>query len=106
MFRQSLSNYGLSLEQDTENVPADGAYYVLLNGKPKGRYRSLKLAMKRYEELKATLNIAPRPSPPPPPLEEVLRRELETRSNKSLIWDQQDFARVDKMTSRRGRVRR
>jgi hypothetical protein len=78
---------------------------VLFEGEGKGRFRSLKQATKAYEAIKATLNLAPAPRVPAPPLAEILQREMETRSNKSLIWGQEDFIRVDRKTSRRGRVR-
>jgi len=105
MYRQTLTGHDLSVEEGTENVPNDGFYYVFLQGVQKGRFRTLKLAIKTYESLKNTLNLPPRSNTPPPPLAEILRREMETQSNKSLIWEQEDFIRVQKSTGRRGRVR-
>lgn len=100
-----LPGHDLSIEQGTEKVPDDGLYYVVFRGEQKGRFRSLKQATKSYDAIKATLNIVPALTSSPPPLAEVLQREMETRSNKSLIWEKEDFIRVERKTGRRGRVR-
>jgi len=56
-------------------------------------------------KIKATLNLQSVAPSPAPSAAEILRREMEARSNKSLIWGEEDFVRVDRRTSRRGRVR-
>jgi len=98
MYRQKLEGHDLSIEQETENVPADGYYYVLHRGAHQGRFRSLAQATRRYNELKAALRIEVAP-PPPPTFEEIRRREMESMSNKSLIWDEEDFKRVERKTT-------
>ena len=101
MYRQVLSGHALSVEQDTPNVPNDGYYYVLLDGNIQGRYRSLPQALKRYQEIKKTLNIGPPAPAPRVSAAEAWGRELDSISNKSLLWSDDDFARVDRKT--RGR---
>ena len=41
MYRQSLDNHDLSIEQDTDRVPSDGYYYVLFEGEVVARFKSL-----------------------------------------------------------------
>lgn len=98
MYRQSLDDYGLSLEQGTSKVPADGYFYVLLNGEIEGRFRSLKQAQKKFKELRMELGVKAVEALPPDPAD-IRRRELETMSNKALIWTDEDFNRVSRATS-------
>jgi hypothetical protein len=83
------------------DVANDGWFYVRHEGQVRGRFRSLAQATKRYQEIKQTLDIAPLAPPPPVSVAEAWGRELEARSNKSLFWTDDDFARVDRKT--RGR---
>jgi hypothetical protein len=101
MYRQRLPNHDLCIEQGTPNVPSDGCYYVLLNGREQGRFRSLAQALKAYTRLKTEIGYKPPTPPPPASPEEIRRREMDAQSNKSLLWTEEDFARVDRKT--RGR---
>jgi hypothetical protein len=101
MYRQTLPGHDLSVEQDTPDVPGDGYYYVRHRGVIQGRFRSLAQALKCYQKIKQTLDIAPPPPPAPVSVAEAWSRELESKSNKSLFWTDDDFARVDRKT--RGR---
>lgn len=101
MYRQSLPDHSLSIEQDTDAVPSDGFYYVIQNGVQRGRYRSLPQAQKRYSEIKKTLDIKPPPERKPVSSTEAWERELAAQSNKSLLWDNEDFARVERKTQGR-----
>ena len=101
MYRQRLPGAELSIEAGTPDVPNDGRYYVLLSGTIKGRFRSLQQALRCYQTVRKSLNLPP-PSPVEPPgPEEVWRRDMDSMSNKSLLWNDEDFARVDRKT--RGR---
>jgi hypothetical protein len=101
MYRQALSGHDLSVEQDTPNVPNDSYYYVLHGGSIQGRYRSLAQALKRYQAIKQSLNIEPPAPAAPVSAAEAWGRELESRSNKSLFWTDDDFARVQRKTQGR-----
>jgi hypothetical protein len=101
MYRQSLPDHNLSIEQDTDAVPSDGFYYVIQNGVQQGRYRSLAQAQKRYTEIKKTLDIKQPPERKPVSSTEAWERELASQSNKSLLWDNEDFARVERKTQGR-----
>jgi hypothetical protein len=101
MYRQSLPGHDLSIEMGTPDVPGDGKYYVRFKGAIQGRFRSLAQAQKRYQAIKQTLDIAPAPPAAPISAAEAWSRELDSQSNKSLLWSAEDFARVDRKT--RGR---
>lgn len=101
MYRQTLPGHDLSIEMGTPDVPGDGKYYVRHKGTIEGGFRSLAQAQKRYQEIKQTLNIVPPPSASPISAAEAWSRELDSQSNKSLLWSDEDFARVDRKT--RGR---
>lgn len=101
MYSQRLPAYELSIEQSTENVPADGYYYVVLRGSVKGRFRSLGQAKHFYARLKAEVGYEPPPQPEPASPEEMQHRRMAAQSNKTLLWTAEDFARVDRKT--RGR---
>src|SRR5207248_10642652 len=94
----SLDDHSLSIEEGTSNVPADGYYYVLLNREVKGRFRRLKQAQAEFKELRTQLGVQP-VEPPPPDRQEIRRREMDTLSNKTLIWTDEDYNRVSKATS-------
>ena len=97
MFRQAIEQHGLVLAQDTAEVPNDGCYYVLLRGAVTGRFRSLTKAQAAYKAIKATLPLEVT-EVPKPTIAEIKQRELETMSNKQLLWTDEDFARVERMT--------
>jgi hypothetical protein len=48
---QRLDALGLSIERNTEAVPADGAWYLLRNGDVIGRYRSRKAAQEAWRQI-------------------------------------------------------
>ena len=58
MFHQSIPASGLSIEEGTPNVPADGRYYVLRDGVVDRAYRSLRDATRRYSALRALVTAA------------------------------------------------
>ena len=95
MYRQAISD--LSLEEGTPRVANDGHYYVILRGQIIGRFRSLAKAQAKFGDLKKTLHLKPTKSPPPSPTD-MLQREMETMSNKELIWTEEDFIRVERKT--------
>lgn len=99
MFRQSLPGHALSVEEGTAAVPNDGCYYVLFNGEQVARYRTRRGALARYSKIKATLPIERHQSKVT--LDEIREREMGAMSNKELIWGDEDFARVERMTRRR-----
>lgn len=51
-FKQSLPSIGLSIERGTVAAPADGCFYVLLNGEIRGKHRSLGKAQIQYKALR------------------------------------------------------
>lgn len=53
MYRQGVPGSGLSIEQATGDVPADGRYYVISGGVIHRGYRSLRDATATYERLRA-----------------------------------------------------
>jgi hypothetical protein len=55
MYRQYISEIGLSLEQDTPSTPQDGKYYLILNGKILGSYNSQKRATEAYRKIREKL---------------------------------------------------
>lgn len=101
MYRQALPEHELSIEQGTSSVPDDGYYHVLHKGARVGRYRSLAKATERYRTIKDSLGIKPPPPPEPISLEEMIRSDMHAKPNKMLLWSEEDFRRLDRMT--RGR---
>lgn len=101
MYRQILPGQDLSIEQGTPNVPNDGFYYVLHAGETSGRFRSLAQATKHYLKIKETLNISLPPVPERLSMDQMMQRDLDSKSNKALFWSEDDFTRVDRKT--RGR---
>ena len=53
MFRQSIARLGLSIDEGTENVPADGRYYLIADRAIQKSYKVLRDALRPYEALKA-----------------------------------------------------
>lgn len=101
MYRQRVDGYDLSIERGTPSVPADGYYYVILRGEQRGRFRSLAQATRLYAQLKAEMGYQAPPAAPSPSADELHRRHMDAQSNKSLLWTDEDYARVDRKT--RGR---
>lgn len=97
MYRQTLEGQPLSIEQGTASVPDDGYYYVVLRGAIEGRFKSLNKAVFRFRELKRTLDYKPVEATTLT-VEELRRHDMETLSNKALIWTEEDFARVQRKT--------
>jgi len=100
VYRQRLPNYPLSIEEGTEGLPADGWFYVIHDGATVGRFRSLSQAQKAYKGIKDTLDLAPVEAPPPN-FADIRRREMDAMSNKSILWTDEDFNRVDRKTKGR-----
>jgi hypothetical protein len=50
-YRQVLPELDLSIERLTENVPADGQWYLVKAGETVGRFRSLKAAQTAWREI-------------------------------------------------------
>ena len=59
MYRQTDSRYGLSIEEGTGGVPADGRFYVLDQGVVHRSYRSFNAARRKYEQLRAERSEPP-----------------------------------------------
>jgi hypothetical protein len=55
-FRQSVPSLGLSVERGTEAVPADGAYYVVLDGEILFRFLSKVRALAEYRSRRQELS--------------------------------------------------
>ena len=53
IFKQSIPGLSLSIEESTENVPADGRYYVIDRGVIHRSYRTLRQATAVYDQLRA-----------------------------------------------------
>jgi len=68
MFRRAHPNAAISIQQDADAVPKDGAYYLLDGDTVIGRYRSLKKAVDAYNAILAErgVDLAP-PDPPQQP---------------------------------------
>jgi hypothetical protein len=86
MYRQLNERAGISIEKDTDKVPADGKYYVLRDGKIVGSFRILKQAEYLYKKLVSEKNL--------PPLkkervkmtkQQLLQQDWNLRSNKALL---------------------
>ena len=55
MFRQEIGSIGLSIEQETDSVPSDGKYHIILNGTVVSSFRSKSTALAKYRELRDRL---------------------------------------------------
>lgn len=49
-YKQFIKEAGLSLEKGTKDVPDDGKYHLIKNGKLIASFRSLRQGSKRYKE--------------------------------------------------------
>lgn len=55
MYRQYISEIGLSLEQNTPSTPQDGKYYLILKDRILGSYNSQKRATEAYKKMREKL---------------------------------------------------
>ncbi len=53
VFKQSIPGLNLSIEEATENVPADGRFYVIDRGVIHRSYKTLRQATAVYDQLRA-----------------------------------------------------
>lgn len=58
-YKQVLPDLELSLERYTDNVPADGGWYLLRAGKQIGRFRSREEAMEAWKSVLAETGWKP-----------------------------------------------
>lgn len=100
MYRIRNDNAECSIEQGTVQVPDDGYFYVLQKGSTAGRFRKLPEARNLYDSLTAG---APRNPSAPLSIDELIRMDMNRVSNKELIWQPEDFRRVERKT--RGRAK-
>ena len=106
MYRQRLDGYDLAIEEGTSRVPGDGYFYVVHNGEIEGRFRSLAQARKLYKTIREAVGIE-KPKPRKAlSAEELYRLATNAQSNKSLLWNAEDFSRVDRMTKGKPKRRR
>lgn len=85
MYRQFNERAGISIEQGTGKVPDDGKYYVLQDGEIVGSFKSLKEAEETYRKLVEEKALPPLEAPPKLSTEQLLAKEWDLRSNKSLL---------------------
>jgi len=85
MYRQFNERAGISIEQNTGNVPEDGRYYVLKEGKIVKHFRSLKAALAVYRQLVDQKGLQPLMKPPELQHSEILSNSLTLKSNESLL---------------------
>jgi hypothetical protein len=100
-YRQASERVELSIEQDTENVPNDGLYYVLLKGQVVGRYRHLRKAQQTYRETLDSLNLT---STPDPSAED--QRAAALKSEAEAVVDKMELETFQKARRRRRTGRR
>jgi hypothetical protein len=75
-FKQEVPALNLSIEQSTPNVPADGLYYVILNGEIVFRSKSRRKALDLYDARKEELfRVHGKPAPTQWDREEWLKEE-------------------------------
>lgn len=103
-FFQSFPVAGISLERATENVPDDGRFHLLVNGKIIGSFRSEKQAQGCYQELRHAYVSEHTIEKVKANFNEVMQRELETLTNKELLWTDEDYARIDRKTKKHPRA--
>lgn len=82
MFRQSIPQLGLALEEGTPRVPADGRYYILKDNQIQKGFASEKSAVAHYRGLRDKLLAERQPDaviskPSAKELRERVRREHE-----------------------------
>ena len=75
-FRLALAGSGLSIEQNTENVPKDGRYHIVQNGTVVASYPSLKRARDRFQQIKEEVGYRP-PSADPEGADKANREHIE-----------------------------
>jgi hypothetical protein len=85
MYRQFNERAGISIEQNTQNVPEDSRYYVLEEGKIVKHFRSLKAAQVVYQKLVDEKGLQPLMKPAKLPYSEILCNAWALKSNESLL---------------------
>ena len=85
MYRQFNERAGISIEQDTANVPNDGKYYVLKDGEIVANYKNLKAANEMYRKLVEDKGLPPLEPLPKLTREQLLERIWDERSTSSLL---------------------
>lgn len=104
MYRQTIDGAGVSLEQNTGNVPSDSKYYVVCDGEVKKGFRSLKQAQHYYQQL-VKERMPPRPATPPTSPEERLAAELASAPLQG-YWGEDRYRRLARARSNRTRTYR
>ncbi len=59
MHKQGIPAIDLFVEQDTERTPEPQKFYVIHKGQILGRYKGLKAAVSKYNEVKQEVGYAP-----------------------------------------------
>jgi hypothetical protein len=77
-YSQRHTALNLCIERNTAQVPADGWFYVILDGEQVGRYRSLSAAQRAWQEVIEASGWQP-PQREELSTEEKLRRDKEAR---------------------------
>lgn len=97
MFKQGIPRFHLSIEEGTENVPADRKYYVLLAGEVQYESVSKSEAMTAYNSIRDELLERHGLEQEPPSPEDVLRRQ---RAESDLYQTRVDAFRRREKTAR------
>ena len=101
VFRQSFPAANLSLERATENVPDDGCFHLLIDGVIVKSFRSEKAAQTEYRALREAYLGQHPIEQAKVDFNEMVREDQNRLSNKGLIWEPEDFVRVERATKRR-----
>jgi hypothetical protein len=90
MYKQINERARISIEQETDNVPKDGKYYVFKDGDIVKSFRTLKQADELYKKLVAEKNLPPlEKQPVNKTTQQLLQQDWDSRSNKELLdWGQ------------------
>jgi len=96
-YRHYIPGIDVSVERYTANVPNDGKYYIVKEGKVVQNFRSMKHAEDMFKQLIAESGFKPKPqhSQKVNPVDETLERIL---SAKAIFW-----AEGPKQTKGRGK---
>ncbi|MBI4868594.1 MAG: hypothetical protein HY816_16780 [Candidatus Wallbacteria bacterium] len=73
-YRQANLKANVSLERDTEHVPHDGKFHLLVDGQATGVFRTLKQAQEAYSRILTERNC--QASPDVLPVTEEVRRKM------------------------------
>ena len=83
-YRQYIQDLQLSIERETQDVPADGKYYVLFQGEVLGAFRALKDAQSLFKQKVKEQGYAPATALPNKSISEMQNeRYMEA---KDLYW--------------------